>query len=281
MTEIIKMIKQDESSYEAALGRIAARVCGDDGIRLVLIAGGSCAGKTTSTKKLAGLINRNGRKAYSVSLDDFYRNNDEAVYLPDGTRDIETLNSLRVDLIQECIKNLAEGRETPVPVFDFKTETRTDDHRRIKLQKGDVVLVEGLHALNPVLYHDLAENAFYRVFLFAESHDGSDCRLVRRMVRDSRHRNADAERTFSLWENVKRNEYASIDPFKKFADVSINTFFPYERGVLDDDAVHLLNAVSETSRFKQKAIKLAEILSGTERIADSLVPVDSLLQEFM
>ncbi len=281
MADIFARIKNDESYYEAALQGVANRICRDLDIKLVLIAGGSCAGKTTSTKKLMKLINDSGRKAHSVSLDDFYRNHNEAVFLPDGTRDIESINSLRVDMIRECMKSIVEGKETPIPVFDFVTEARTDAHRTIVPDHDDVVLVEGLHALNPLLYHNLSERSCYRVFLFAEAFDGSDCRFVRRLVRDSRHRNADAERTFSLWENVKQSEHASIDPFKKYADISINTFFPYERGILDDDAVRLLHCVDQTSRFRKKAIALADLLETTEHIPDEMVPEESLLREFM
>lgn len=281
MTDIRKKIKNDEREYEAALGSIANRICRDGDIRLVLIAGGSCAGKTTSTMKLASLISQRGRNAHTVSLDDFYRNPEDSVYLPDGTRDIESLASLESDMIRDCLKTITEQKRTSLPRFDFETAHRTDSYRVIEPAEGDVVLIEGLHALNPTLYEKLDESACYRIFLYADAHDGSDCRFVRRLVRDSRHRNSDAEQIFSLWDNVKKNEQAAIDPFRKFADITVNTFFQYERGVLDDDAVKLLRALPEGSIYKEKAEELISLLEGTEPIPDSAVPENSLLREFM
>lgn len=279
---INEMIRNDERSYEKTLSDTAERICGDREIKAVLIAGGSCSGKTTTTKKLAGLINASGRVAHTVSLDDYYRNRDESVYLPDGTRDIETINSLRLDLIRESLGDLLAGREANIPLFDFKTESRTDDHRRIKPGESDVFLIEGLHALSPELFAEaLPERAVYRIYLYASSGDGADCRFVRRLVRDSRHRNADAEETYSLWDNVKKNESEFIEPFRKYADVTINTFFDYERAILDDDAVRLLKTVKPESIHYDSALKLISLLESAEPINDDFVPQNSLLREFM
>lgn len=280
--DINETIRNDELSYEKTLYDITDRICGDRFIKAVLIAGGSCSGKTTTTKKLAGLINASGRTAYTVSLDDYYRNRDESVYLPDGTRDIETINSLRVDLIRESLGDLLAGREAKIPLFDFKTESRTDDYRRILLGENDVILIEGLHALSPELFAEAPpESAIYRIYLYASSGNGADCRFVRRLVRDSRHRNADAEETYSLWDNVKKNESEFIEPFREYADVTINTFFDYERAILNDDAVMLLKAVRPESVHYESALKLIAALESAESITDDLVPENSLLREFM
>ncbi len=279
---IIEQIIKDESVYEKTLESIAKHIVGNKQIKMILIAGGSCAGKTTTTKKLSELISEYGRKAYTVSLDDYYRNLNESVYLPDGTRDIESINSLRADLIRESLSDILEGREAKIPMFDFKTKTRTDDYRRIKLEDGEVVLVEGLHALDPQLFSEVPEkNAVYRVYLYADAGDGTDCRFVRRMVRDARHRNADAEQTYTLWDNVKKNEYASIEPFSDTADVTINTFFPYERAILNDDAIFQLNTVAAESSHYESARRLITVLMPYEQLTDDYVPENSLLWEFM
>lgn len=279
---ISEQIKNDELHYETTINAIAERIVRDMGIKLVLIAGGSCAGKTTTTRKLSELISKSGRVAHTVSLDDYYRNLDESVYLPDGTRDIESINSLRADMISQTFADLIAGRETPIPMYDFKTGTRTDDYRRIKLDEGDVVLIEGLHALNLQLFEKTPdESAIYRIYLFADAGDNADCRFVRRLVRDSRHRNASAEHTYNLWDNVKSNEYASIEPFRKYADVTINTFFPYERGILNDDAVRLLNTVERDSSHYDNARLLIDILEPVPQIIDDYIPENSLLREFI
>lgn len=280
--EITEKIKRDEAGYESALAKITETVINNKKIKLILIAGGSCAGKTTTTRKLCETINASGRRAYTVSLDDYYRNLDESVYLPDGTRDIESINSLRIDLIRESFSALLSGEEAKIPMFDFKTKSRTDDYRRIKLNDGDVVLIEGLHALNLTLFEQAPEeNSILRVYLYADAGDGSDCRFVRRMVRDSRHRAASAEHTYNLWDNVRASELESIEPFREYADFKINTFFPYERGILNDDAISLLKTVGKDSRHYENAQRLIEILSPVPQISDDYIPDNSLMYEFL
>ncbi len=280
--DILNKVKEDELHYETTINNIADRIVRDMGIKLVLIAGGSCAGKTTTTRKLSELINASGRKAHTVSLDDYYRNVDESVYLPDGTRDIETINSLRADMIADTFADLIEGKNTPIPMYDFMTKQRIDAYRYIKLDEGDVVLIEGLHALNLQLFRKAPdESAIYRIYLFADAGDNADCRFTRRMVRDSRHRDASAEHTYNLWDNVKLNERESIEPFRKFADVAINTFFPYERGILNDDAIRLLNTVEVGSTHYENARGLISILEKEPQISDDYIPQNSLLREFI
>ncbi len=280
--EILEKIRIDELAYETTLGNIAQRVCNDGNIKIILIAGGSCAGKTTTTRKLSELITQGGRTAHTVSLDDYYRNMDESVYLPDGTRDIESINSLRVDMIRDSMESLLQGKETPIPMFDFKTASRTDDYRRITLKDGDVVLVEGLHALNLTLFKTEPDHSqVFKIYLYASAGDGADCRFVRRLVRDSRHRNSDACELYTLWRNIKANEKDSIEPFRQYADVEINTFFPYERSILNDDAVRHLNVLGEDSPYYENAQKLISILDPVPQLTDDYVPENSLLREFM
>ena len=279
---ILDKVYNDELAYENCLSNIADRICRDGDIKLLLITGGSCAGKTTTTRKLSELITERGRTTYTVSLDDYYRNLDESVYLPDGTRDIESINSLRIDLVREAMSSLLAGKETPIPMFDFKIKKRIDDYRRITLRDNDVVIIEGLHALSPALFESVPdERALYRVYLYADAGDGSDCRFVRRLVRDSRHRNASAERTYELWDNVKKNERVSIEPYRKYADVTINTFFPYERYILDNDAVRLLESVAPESRHYDSARRLIGLLEISEQWGDEVIPENSLLREFI
>ena len=280
--ELIKKIRDDEHNYEVTLADTAKRIADDERIKLVLITGGSCAGKTTTTRKLSELINASGRRAYTVSLDDYYRNLDESVYLPDGTRDIESINSLRADLIRQTFTDLLDGKEASIPFFDFLTKKRIDDYRRIKLEKGDLVIIEGLHALNLELFDKAPEShEIFRIYLYADAKDGSDCRFVRRMVRDSRHRGASAERTYTLWDNVKANEIVAIEPFRRYADVEINTFFPYERSILNDDGIALLSTVNEDSVHYENAQGLIKVLEPFEQISDEYIPENSLLREFI
>ncbi len=279
---IIEQIRKDEQGYETALQSIADKICQNRDYKIILIAGGSCAGKTTTTRKLSQLVKQGGRVCHTVSLDDYYRNIDESVYLPDGTRDIESINSLRVDMIRESMTNLLAGKETPIPMFDFKTSSRTDGYRTITLGENDVVIIEGLHALNLSLFEtEPDKKQVFGIYLFADAGDDVDCRFVRRLVRDSRYRNSDAEELFALWKNIKANEVDSIEPFEKYADIAINTFFPYERGILNDDAIFQLEKVEKSSPNYKTARKLIEVLEPVPQLTDDYIPENSLMYEFI
>lgn len=279
---IIEQIRKDEESYETALQSIADKICNNRDYKIILIAGGSCAGKTTTTRKLSQLIRDGGRNCHMVSLDDYYRNMDESVYLPDGTRDIESINSLRVDLIKKSMTSLLAGKETPIPMFDFKTAFRTDGYRTITLGEKDVVIIEGLHALNLSLFEtEPDKKQVFGIYLFADAGDDVDCRFVRRLVRDSRHRNSDAEELFALWKNIKANEVESIEPFEKYADIAINTFFPYERSILNDDAIFQLGKVMPDSPNYKIARRFIEVLKLVPQLTDDYIPENSLMYEFI
>lgn len=280
--QIIERILKDESKYENKLHQITEHVCSDNNIRMVLITGGSCSGKTTTTKKLADMITSNGRNTHTISLDDFYKNKEDAVYLPDGTQDIESINSLEVDLIKECFSELIEGREAHIPRFDFLTQRRIDNYEQFVLGGSEVAIIEGLHALNPVLYSDMkTESKTYKVYLYADDKKGGDPRFLRRLVRDYYYRGSDATATYDQWDKVKHNEPEFIEQFVDTADIRINTYFLYERGVLAISAIDVLSALPIGSIHIGEAKKLIEVLSSVEPIPVKYVPDNSLLQEFI
>ena len=167
-------------------------------------------------------------------------------------------------------------------LFDFKTAIRTDDHRRITLGEKDAVIIEGLHALNLSLFETAPQkNSVFGIYLYADAGDEMDCRFVRRLVRDSIHRNSDAEELFALWRNIKANERDSIEPFRQYADVAINTFFPYERGILNDDAILQLEKVEASSPNYEIAKRIIEMLSPVPQISHDYIPENSLMYEFI
>lgn len=279
---ISAVIKNDESEYENTLLNVAKNICSDNNIRLVLITGGSCSGKTTTTKKLASLITKLGRHTHTISLDDFYRNKEDSVYLEDGTKDIESINSLEVGLIKKCFKNLIEGREAQIPRFNFLTQHRIDNYEQIVLDGTEVGIIEGLHALNPILYDGISsESRTYKIYLYANDGKGGDPRFVRRLVRDWHYRGSNAESTYAQWDKVKCNELEFIDKFADSADIKINTFFPYEKDVLCKSAVKVLSHLPMNSIYMHNAKKLIEELAEIEPIPVSFVPENSLLQEFI
>lgn len=272
----------NEEVYERALRSCAEEICADDRLKLVLIAGGSCSGKTTTTGKLARLIRQLGRPVDTISLDDYYRNPENAVYLPNGMPDFEGINSLRLDLLQDTMRRISSGEEAPIPFFDFMVRRRTDNYRILRPVPGGITVVEGLHALNPqICAEDTPPEALYRIYLYADSGDGEDCRFLRRLVRDSRYRASDAAETYATWDAVRGAEKDTIEPFAKLANRSINTFFEYERSILADDAVAVLKGLPSENPHYPQAQALIRLLSAVPLLPDSAVPEDSLLREFI
>ena len=195
---IKKRIADEESGYENALMTASEAVIRSDDIKIILITGGSCAGKTTTTKKLAGYISAGGRKCHTVSIDDFYKNPADIPLAADGTRDFESISSIDLEYLHECISRLVTGREAHLPVFDFIRKRRDDDYRAVTLGPRDVVIIEGLHALNPVIYDRFADkknkpacfNGLNRkiILLYAKKHANTftkapRAKLPRRLLR--------------------------------------------------------------------------------------------------
>lgn len=275
-----ELIARTEAAYNARVKAVA-----DDmlckGSRILLIAGGSCVGKTPTTIKLDRHLTDAGKNVHSISLDDFYRFGDEAVYLPDGTRDIESINSLRLDMVTKMMHEIAENKPVlSLPRFDFVSKSRTDDAIRIQRTDNDLFIIEGLHAHNPIIAD--AADSVYRLYLYTKR-EGCDFnpRLVRRIVRDSIHRASPAKCTIDQWHNVVAEEQRSIIPFADNADNSINTYFEYERGLFSDIVRDMLAEMPPPHEYDDEKAAVYDYLSGAESIPSEAVPENSLMKEFV
>ena len=274
-------IAREESGYERAL-LDAAKTVIEGGAKLVLITGGSCAGKTTTTKKLSQYIRDAGRRCHTVSIDDFYKNPDDVPLDENGVRDLEGIESIDLAYLHECLERLGAGREALIPRFDFMQKRRADDYVPLTLGAGDVAVIEGLHALNPVVYERfIDEKELYKIYLYAYSTRVSEPRLLRRLVRDFHYRDASAEVTFSMWESVKKGEVENIEPFAETADLKINTYFHYEKSCFVNDAREILSLLPQNSVYRPMADAILGQLAGVEQIDIGLVPENSLLWEFL
>lgn len=280
------IIQEAENKYKNKIGEIAQTVINNRDIRLILIAGPSCSGKTTTSATLSKYVyERAGIKTHTISIDDFYK---DVVFAPGETfadKDFEALDSIDLDLLHECLKNLALGKTVDIPLFDFEKTYRNGIRSTITLGKNDIAIIEGLHALNPEIYENFVEKSkILRVFL--DCHDGDDGnkfeRFIRRLVRDRNFRNADANLTFTLWSKVIAGEEKYIYPFAECADFKINTFHEYETGVLKPFAEKLLSEVHQDSVFFNDAKEVyAYLATQKEILPTEIVPNDSLLKEFV
>lgn len=255
-----------------------------------MLAGPSSSGKTTTASLLSKGIEFMGGKAYTVSLDDFYFPHSVGYPLDEnGKPDYECVEALDVELIHLCLGELIRKGKSSLPVFDFTSGERINNAKNITLKENDVIIVEGLHALNPVITDTLDSSNLYKIYVSVSSrvyeNDGSvllskrDLRFVRRMVRDYSFRSTSVEKTFEVWESVMRGEDKYLFPFEYLADVKINSFHPCEPCVLSKRAVELLRTALG-GEYGGKASLMINKLGLFKNIDYSALSQDSLLREF-
>lgn len=278
----IFMIDAQEKRYEENISKVINSVNQDPKKRVVLVTGPSCAGKTTTTRKLSEGFAKSGRKVIVVSLDDFYLNYVDVPERPDGTKDLETIYSLDLNYIHSFLADLLSGKTAYLPKYSFVKKNREEEYTPIKMETSDVILIEGLHALNPLIYEGFVDKeSIIRVYLYTESPYDFDPRFIRRMVRDYFHRGTSGQKTFEMWSEVRKGEELYIDPFIEYADHKINTFFTFEENVHAAAARNILSEISEDSKYYGKAQRLLRSLEDVEPVDFALIPKKSLLREFM
>lgn len=281
--ELREKIFSDEVNYNHSLINAAELISKTD-TKLLLLSGPSCAGKTTTSKRLQANLVKRGKGISVISLDDFYLGPEKSPKTPDGKPDFESIYALDLPYIQECFSDLVKGKTVKTPTFDFNLHCRTDEYNEIKLEDGDICIVEGLHALNPLITADLIEPKYiFRIFL--ESYKNSDSpektRILRRLVRDYHYRSSDANRTFEMWNNVVSSELINIRPFSRYANATINTYFEYEAGVLKKPALEVLSTLDDSGEYDSLAREIKDSLEYVHSVPLDMVPKDSLLQEFI
>ena len=285
-----KFIAACNEAYHLRTDEVAREISSGKTKKIILLAGPSSSGKTTTAKILSEKINSLGGKAYTVSLDDFYL--PRAVGYPldeNGNPDYECVEALDLELLHDSLRSLSENGNAMLPVFDFKTGDRIDNAKKIELHENDVIIVEGLHALNPVITDTLDESALLKIYISVSSrvYDNNgdvflskrDLRFIRRAVRDSQFRSTPVERTFEIWESVMRGEDRYLFPFEGRADIRINSFHPCEPCIFSEKAAKLLDGVTN-EKFREKAALLSDKLKLFKNTDYSLLSADSLLREF-
>ncbi len=287
----VSFIKQCEARYQNIIDGIAQRIIDEEGREIVMLAGPSSAGKTTTARKLSESLIKKGVKTYVLSLDDFYFNREDIPYLPDGSQDFETVDALDLECFEKCVNALLRGETVKNPVFDFTTGRRSNtEFNEITLGEEDVVIIEGLHALNPIITEKIV-GKLLKIYINVSSRiydekgniilNKRNMRFIRRMVRDYKFRNSSVENTYKLWKNVTAGEDKYLFPFRDNADIKANTIHLYEDCVLKHQALPLLLNSEISDEFKTDAKRLAKALESFEDIPEALVPQDSLLREFL
>ncbi len=284
-----KLVAEAENNYHAKISDVAEKILNDSEIRIILLAGPSGSGKTTSANLISDALKSSGRESMVISLDDFYREPNDPLYpkLPGGERDFESLDALDVPMLQDMLMKVAVGEEFCVPKYDFKQAKRKAGKKHSPMPDG-VVIIEGLHALNPRVFSLLPKERLFKIFISVSTNindgeerilSGRKIRFVRRMVRDSIYRSADARRTLSMWKNVLLGEDTYLYPHRDNADVSFNTFHAFELGAMRS---FVLNLISEDLAQEDAYAKtVRDALLAVFPIDLNLVPDSSLIREFV
>lgn len=287
-----ELVCQMESQYRKRIREIADFVCtgGSGGNKLIMLAGPSGSGKTTTASMICEEIKAKGVDAIRISLDEFFLAREETPLLEDGTPDLESVNALDIPQMQQCLTSLVECGECMMPHFDFSKQRPDDEKVHVKLGKGDIVIVEGIHALNPIVTDCIPEESMLKIYISVKQgiYEGDDeiisaheLRLARRMVRDMMFRGSSPEATLDMWPNVVAGEEKYIQPFKRLANITINSIHIYEPCVISQIALPLLRRVNEDNEHYEQVAHLAEKLELFAQLPPSVVPENSLIREFI
>ena len=284
-----KFILSCEENYRRQLDKISCEICQCHGRVLVMLAGPSSSGKTTTANILKSDFINKGRHAIVVSLDDFYRDQDESFYFEDGTIDYETVKALDTDCIVSCMEDLLHKGKAMIPRFSFHSKIR-EGYNEVSVHEDEIIIVEGLHALNPVITDCLEKENIKKLYVSVSSRiykDGMvllakrDMRFIRRLIRDYHFRNSSVENTFYLWKGVRMGEDRYLFPYKDRADIKIDSVHPYEVCVFKDIAIKLLDHLGSDSIYYHSALELKDKLSQFTSLNEKDVPETSLLKEFI
>jgi len=290
--KILDYIRIAEAHQERMMSDIARQIYTQrEKIRMVLIAGPSSSGKTTSAKRLEIELMVCGLRPIMISLDDYYRGNDETPKDENGEPDWECLEALDVPYLNEQLQALYRGEEVTLPVYEFKTSTRKENGgRKIKLNNDNILIVEGIHGLNDALTHSIDRSTKFKIYISAltqlniDDHNRiptSDNRLLRRMVRDSQFRGMEAAGTIRMWPKVQAGERKHIFPFQNLSDAAFNSALDYELSVLKYYADPLLRAIKPGKAEYAEAVRLLSFLENFTPIPPQYVPGTSILREFI
>ena len=289
---VLDYIRIAETHQSRKMSDIANRIYKRiDNLKLVLIAGPSSSGKTTSAKRLEIELMVLGLKPIAVSLDDYYRGTAETPRDENGEPDYECIEALDVPYLNEQLQSLYRGEEISLPVYDFKTGSRKKDGgRKIRLQRGNILILEGIHGLNDALTYSIDRSTKFKVYISAltqlnlDDHNRiptSDNRLLRRMVRDSQFRGIEAAGTLKMWPKVQAGERKHIFPFQNSSDAAFNSALDYELSVLKYYADPLLRAVKPGRTEYAEAVRLLSFIENFAPIPPQYVPGTSILREFI
>ena len=284
------LIQISEALQEKKIAKIADEIAQRKGIKLVLIAGPSSSGKTTTCKRLSVQLAVNGIMPVGISLDDYFLDRDKTPIDEKGDYDFENLHALNLPLLNDQLTALFRGDEIELPRYDFPTGTSQKSGKKLRLHDNEILVVEGIHALNPELTSQIPDEQIFRVYASAlttillDNHNyipTTDNRLLRRIIRDNKYRGVNARETIRRWPSVRAGENKWIFPFQENADAMFNSAMLFELAVIKSQAEPLLEQVPENCPEYAEAYRLLKFLRYIKPIPETQIPPTSLLREFL
>mgnify|MGYP001850992538 FL=1 len=285
-----EVVLVQEAHQERQIGEIAKQIADKGNVRFVLVAGPSSSGKTTFSHRLSIQLRVNGLSPHPIAVDNYFVDREHTPRDKDGNYDFECLGAIDIKQFNEDMSRLIRGEEVRLPIFDFKTGKRQYENHPKRLGEKDILVIEGIHCLNPKLTEMMDDENKFKIYISAltqlniDEHNRiptTDGRLIRRLVRDARTRGASAARTISMWPSVRRGEEENIFPYQEQADVMFNSSLLYELAVLKQYVEPLLFGVDKESEEYLEAKRLLKFFDYFVGIGSEYVPTNSLLREFI
>ena len=287
---MLEAVLVEEAYQGRKIAEIAKKIAGKKDVKFILIAGPSSSGKTTFSHRLSIQLRVNGMIPHPIAVDNFYVDREKTPRDKDGNYDFECLEAVDVKEFNKDMRALLNGEEIYLPIFNFKTGKREYSHTPKRLGENDVLVIEGIHCLNPRLTADLRDENKFKIYISAltqlniDEHNripSTDGRLIRRIVRDARSRGTSAQGTIAMWHRVRRGEEENIFPYQEEADEMFNSSLAYELAVLKQYVEPLLFGVDKESAEYAEAKRLLKFFDYFVGIGSECVPMNSLLREFI
>lgn len=260
------------------------------GRQIVLLSGPSASGKTTFAAKICGALERFGREAKRVSIDDFYKGLSGIPRNEDGTYDMESISGLDVELVRKCLTELLKTGFSCFPIFDFEAQERSDRWNDMTLSENGILVIEGIYALCPILSETLPGENLFRLSVRPETNydlggelfmPPQTIRLMRRMIRDEKFRNWSAEKTLAQWASVREGEHIYVNPYRDTSELFVDTSMDFEPALYGRILYPMLEKIEENSPYFSAAKELLEKLSVFEPLSAEILPENSILHEFI
>lgn len=288
---IADMIRISEALHEKKIAYIADKICNNNNIKIILIAGPSSSGKTTFAQRLSVQLKVNGKKPVSISLDDYFVDRDDTPKDEEGNYDFESIDAIDIKTFNNDLVNLMNGKRVEIPSFNFQTGKREYNGKFLEIEENQLIIIEGIHGLNDKLTSLIPKDNKFKIYISAltqlniDSHNRiptTDTRLIRRMVRDSKYRGNSASRTLELWNSVRRGEEKYIFPYQEEANVMFNSALVYELSVLKKYAEPLLKEIDNSSKYYSEAKRLLKFLLYFRDLeVEKFIPNTSIIKEFI